>query len=145
MKKLNTYDSYFVVLDTGLYLYNLNSFDCSIIMSFNDTIYYNSSKNKVDLNDLKNDECSYILCMVNEYLFIFDEFNNKTFSYKVNEIDSTKNYYFNIIPYKFENNNISFFVSYNDEIAKFYFLYYNFPIKENINTPKKIVIRKYNY
>ena len=70
MKKLNTYDSYFVVLDTGLYLYNLNSFDCSIIMSFNDTIYYNSSKNKVDLNDLKNDECSYILCMVNEYSFL---------------------------------------------------------------------------
>ena len=50
--------------------------------------------------------------MVNEYLFIFNEYNNKTISYKVNGIDMSKNYYYNLMPYKYENNNISSFISY---------------------------------
>ena len=111
LKKLNSYDAYFVVLDTGLYLYDINFFDCAIILNFNDTIFKNAS-NKVNLTEMKNDEYSYIFCMVNEYLFIFNECNNKTISYKVKDIEISQNYYYNLMPYKYENNNISFFISY---------------------------------
>ena len=93
LKKLNTYNAYFVVLDTGLYLYDINFFDCAIIISFNDTIY-RSTNNKINLTEMKNDEYSYIFCMINEFLFIFNESNNKTISYKVDDIDVSKNYYF---------------------------------------------------
>ena len=142
LKKLNTYNAYFVVLDTGLYLYDINFFDCAIIISFNDTIY-RSTNNKINLTEMKNDEYSYIFCMINEYLFIFNESNNKTISYKVGDIDVSKNYYYNLMPYKYENDNISFFISYFEETI-FYFLYYNFSIEGDIMNPEKIIIENIN-
>ena len=70
IKKLNLYDSYFVVLNSGLYLYNFNTMDCSIILEFNSTVY-KSSNNKINLTELYDDKNSFIFCLVNIYLFIF--------------------------------------------------------------------------
>ena len=74
IKKLTTYDSYFVVLDTGLYLYNFNNSECGLIRQFNSSVY-RSSNNKIILNELSDELNSYIFCLVNEYLFIFNEKN----------------------------------------------------------------------
>ena len=55
IKKLNLHDSFFVVLNSGLYLYDFNSMDCSIILEFNSTVY-KSSDNKVNLTDLYDEK-----------------------------------------------------------------------------------------
>ena len=141
IKKLNLYDSYFVVLNSGLYLYNFNTMDCSIILEFNSTVY-KSSDNKINLTELYDDQNSFIFCLVNEYLFIFNEKNNETYSYKVDDITDIMNIggYYNLMPYKYENNNISFIIAYNQMSAFLYFFYYNFPLNDSINEPKEKMI-----
>ena len=141
IKKLNLYDSYFVVLNSGLYLYNFNTMDCSIILEFNSTVY-KSSDNKINLTELYDDQNSFIFCLVNEYLFIFNEKNNETYSYKIDDITDIMNIggYYNLMPYKYENNNISFIIAYNQMSAFLYFFYYNFPLNDSINEPKEKMI-----
>ena len=126
--------NYFVVLDSGLYLYNFNNLDCSIIQKFNSSVY-RQSNNKINLTELEDEFNSYIFCLVNEYLFIFNSRNNKTLSYKLNEINTNKNYYYNLMPHKIKNNNISFILAYYIDNIKLSFYYYNFN-KDNICQPK---------
>ena len=94
IKKLSLYDSYFVVLDTGLYLYDFNTYDCALIYEF-----YNSgitiSTKSLNITEFYDGENAYIFCLVKEHLFIFNEKTNKTFNYIINEI--TENDYYNII------------------------------------------------
>ena len=80
IKKIPLHNTYFVVLDTGLYLYNFNNSECSIIHKFNSSVF-RSSNNKINLTELEDNFNSYIFCLVNEFLFIFNSQNNKTLSY----------------------------------------------------------------
>ena len=98
IKKLSLFDSFFVVLDTGLYLYNFTTLDCSVIHKFNLTVY-RSANNKIILNELIDEDRSLILCLVNEYLFIFNENNNKTISYKINNINLPNDKYYDLLPF----------------------------------------------
>ena len=126
------YDSYFVVLDSGLYLYNFNISECALIEQFNSSVY-RSSNDKINLNELSDEFNSYIFCLVNEYLFIFNEKNNKTISYKLNGVVIPNNNYYNLMPYKINKKNLSFILAINEESTKFTFYYYNFPLKVNIS------------
>ena len=142
IKKLSTSDKYFVVLDTGLYLYNFYNYDCSLIHQFSKLKNYDDRIIIDNLNDEKN---SYILCLVNQYLFIFNEYNNKTIDYILNEISSiNKNDYCNIMPYKIENENISFIIAFNNQTSKLTFYYYNFSLNEKTNSTKEIVFDNMN-
>ena len=82
IKKLSLSDNYFVVLDSGLYLYNFNNYDCSIIQSFSSSIY-KTTENNIYLTELHNKQYSYMFCFTNEYFFAFNGRNNKTISYKL--------------------------------------------------------------
>ena len=137
INKLSVTDTYFVVLDSGLYLYNFNTLDCSIILSFNSTVY-RSSNNKIILNEINDYYNSYILCLVNEYLFIFNEKNNKTISYKINVFNLLDYKYYDLLPYKFEHNNLSFIFVCWKESPKLIFYYYNFTLNDDINNPIEI-------
>ena len=142
IKKLNLHDSFFVVLNSGLYLYDFNTMDCSIILEFNSTVY-KSSDNKVNLTDLYDEKNSFIFCSVNEYLFIFNEKNNRTYSYQVKEITNIINIggYYNLMPYKYEVDKISFIIAYYSHMDQFlYFYYYNFSLNDGINEPKTSTI-----
>ena len=119
IKKLYLNNNYFVILDSGLYLYNFNTSDCSIILSFDEGIY-RPINNKINLTELNDEYNSFIFCLVNEYLFIFNEHTNKTISYILydikkinNDFNYNNNYYYNLMPYKFENNNMSFIIVIN--------------------------------
>ena len=91
---------------------------------------------------------AYIFCLVNEYLFIFNEYTYKLIKYKIKEIKEIINFnnndYCNIIPCKIENNNISFIIVLNKEMEKLFFYIYNFTIYEDINEPKEIIINNMN-
>ena len=141
IKKLSLYDSYFVALDTGLYLYDLNTYDCALIYGFENTGITISTKtlNITEFYDGKN---GYIFCLIQKYLFIFNENTNKTFKYILKEI--TENTYYNIMPYKIENNNISFILACNKDTSNLIFFYYNFNLYENISEPKEIIIENMN-
>ena len=123
IKKLSIYNEiYFVVLDSGLYLYDFNNEDFTLIHKFNEN-EYRSFNNAINITELNYKQKSYILCLVNEYLFLFNEYTYKLFNYKIKEIEGFNNYYYNIMPWKIENNNISFIIVLNKEIEKLFFLF----------------------
>ena len=136
IKKLSSFNKYFVVLDTGLYLYNFYEMDCALILQFsiNKTV-----NDRIILDSLSDGKNHYILCLVNKYLFIFNENNNRTITKTLNESYTYKSDdYCNLLPYKIENNNISFITVFNNGTSQLTFYYYNISLTENINTTKKI-------
>ena len=136
--KVPFHNNYFVILNTGLFLYNFETFDCALLYSFNDSIIRNSN-NKINITDLIDENYLYILSLVNEYLFVFNINNNRTYCYKINNIDFAGNYYYNIMGYKAQKYNISFIIAYHKEESKLNFYYYNISLREGINEPKEIV------
>ena len=78
----------------------------------------------------------YILCLVNQYIFKFNERTNAITSYDLYNTGIPKNIYYNLFPYKIQNNDISFILSYNDT-SNLTFYYFNFPLNGNIQEPKK--------
>ena len=78
IKKLSFNNYYFVILDTGLYLYDSNFKYCALIHQFNEKEYKtNVAYNKINITELYNEQNAYILCLINEYLFILDEYTYK--------------------------------------------------------------------
>ena len=79
---------------------------------------------------------------MNEYLFIFNEKNNRTYSYQVKEITNILNIggYYNLMPYKYEVDKISFIIAYEHMNKFLYFYYYNFSLNNGIKEPKTSTI-----
>ena len=63
IKKLSLYDIYFVVLDTGLYLYDFNSLDFALIHEFNEN-EYRDSNNLINITELNYRHIAYIFCLI---------------------------------------------------------------------------------
>ena len=144
IKKLSIYNySYFVVLDTGLYLYDFNSEHCSLIHKFNKN-EFKVSDNKLILKEFKNGYKAYIICLINEYLFIFNEYTYTLFDYKLNEINSFGDNYYNLMPLKAENNNISFIIGFYKDIETLGFYFYNYNLDEDIVKNNQIFFDKMN-
>ena len=135
IKKIPLNDNYFVVLNTGLYIYNFNTLICSLILKFNSYVY-KEVNNKIVTKELDYKNKLYILCLVNDYLFIFNAHSNKTLSYKLNIEDIPNiNYYYDLLPYKIINNTISFIIPFNKEENNLIFYYFNFELNNNSISP----------
>ena len=48
------------------------------------------------------------------------------------------------MPYKIENNNISFIMAFNNDTTNLVFYYYNFDLNKGINEPKKKIFNDMN-
>ena len=147
MKKLSHNDYYFVILDTGLYLYDSMIKNCSLIYQFNNNEIRtdNIEKNKINITELYNEQKAYIFCLINKYLFIFNEYNYKLLNYSIKEIAAFNNgEYYNLMPYNIENNNISFIIAFNGDTNYLLFYFYNFNLNEEINEPKVIIFNNTN-
>ena len=139
MKKLTLSDSsYFVILDTGLYLYELNGLKFFKIFEFSNEF---SKINRINLTELYDEDNAYMFCLINENLVLFNKYTNNFYYYKINEVEEYNNYYYNIMPYKIKNNNISFFIAFNNDTSNLYFYFYNFKVDENINKP---ILKKFS-
>ena len=143
IKKLTLNDIYFVLLDSGLYLYDFNTSDIALIHELNES-EYRASKDIINIAELNYKHRAYIFCLVNQYLFLFNEYTYKVLNFKINEIVPFKGYYYNIMPYKIENNNISFIMAFNNDTTNLVFYFYNFDLNEEINEPKKIIFNDMN-
>ena len=141
--KLSLNDIYFVLLDSGLYLYNFHTSDFALIHELNEN-EYRASNNMINITELNYRHRAYIFCLINEYLFIFNEYTYKILNYKINEIIPFQGYYYDIMPYKIENNNISFIMAFNNDTTNLIFYYYNFDLNKGINKPKKIIFNDMN-
>ena len=128
MKKISLYDSYFIILDSGLYLYDFNTLDYISIYEFSNEL--GEANNIINITELYSLNKAYIFCLINEYLFIYNEYTYKIMNYRINEIVPFNDYYYNIMPYKIENNNISFIIAFNKNINKLIFYFYNFPLMQ---------------
>ena len=143
MKQLTLSDSsYFVILDTGLYLYELSDLKFFKIFEFDNEL--KETKKTINIAELYNGYNAYIFCLVNEYLFIFNEYTKNIYYRKINEIEEFINYYYNILPYKAENKNISFLIVFNNDTNNLYFYFYNFKVDEDINKPILIKFSEMN-
>ena len=134
--KLSLNDKYFVILDTGLYLYDSNFLICSSIYEFKDE--YKESNNKIILKGFHYKSKAYIICLVNEYVFIYNENTYTILNYKIEQIILFKDCYYDMMPYKIENSYIGFIVVLNKDNKNLLFYFYNFSIKEGINIQKAI-------
>ena len=111
LKKLSVNDNYFIILSDGFFLYNFIYLNCSLIYKFH---VIKNENDKIFLTELVDETNPYILCLVNQYIFIFDESTNIITSYDLYNTSIQKNIYYNLFPYKIQNNDISFILSYND-------------------------------
>ena len=135
IKKIDFNNNYLVVLTDGLYLYNDNLLNCSKIFSFNSSIYKNSG-NKIILTKLEEESNSFILCLINKYLFFYNAKKNKIKYHFLNDVAITTDIYCNIMPYKINGNFLSFILVLSNS-ANLNFYYYDL----NINN-MKIVFKK---
>ena len=129
--KISLLEEYFVVLDTGLYIYNSNFSECSVIYNFND------SQKIIDnydftLEEFKNEQHNFIICLIKKYLYIYDYNIKSIFIYYLKELDNNIGEYYDLLPYKFENNFLNFIISFidlNDNCIKI--IYYDFNLQED--------------
>ena len=136
IKKLFLIEKYFVILDTGLYLYDSDLLNCASIYEFKDE--YKEANNKIILKGFHYKSKAYIICLVNEYVFIYNENTYTILNYKIEQINTFKDCYYDMMPYKVENSYLGFIVVLNKDIDKLFFYYYNFSIKEGINAQKAL-------
>ena len=131
IKKISLTEESFVVLDTGLYIYNSNFSECSVIYSFNDSQKINGNY-EFTLEEFKNDEHNFIICLIKKYLYIYDYKMKAIFFYYLKELDNNKAIYYDLLPYKFENNSLNFIISFIDSTNKcIKIVYYDFNLKED--------------
>jgi len=131
IKKLFLIEKYFIILDTGLYLYDSDFLNCSSIYEFKDE--YKKENNTIILKGFHYKSKAYIICLVNEYIFIYNENTYTILNYKIEQIHKFKDGYYDMMPYKIENSYLGFIVVLNKDIDKLFFYFYNFSIKEGIN------------
>ena len=142
IKKLFLIEKYFVILDTGLYLYDSDLLNCASIYEFKDE--YKEANNKIILKGFHYKSKAYIICLVNEYVFIYNENTYTILNYKIEQINTFKDCYYDMMPYKIENSYLGFIVVLNKDIDKLFFYFYNFSIKEGINVQKAISFMNMN-
>ena len=146
LKKLSSSNSYFIILDTGLYIYDFNNIlDCCLIHQFNINEYREDTNNSILLSELNYIYKAYIFCLVNENLFIYNEYTNKLLNYNIKEIvNFYDDDYYNIMPYKLEDNNISFIIAYNNDSTNLFFYFYNFDLNDSIIEANQIIFKDMN-
>ena len=146
IKKLSFNDNYFVVLNTGLYLYNYNLLNCALITSFNSSVYKNEN-DIIFFKELVYNNQYYIFCMVNKYLFLFNEKNNITNSFLIDEDDIIPSNYYELLLYKVIDKKIQFFIYLNKtEYSSSYITLFYYKISLETSKMEKIdsYILEYN-
>ena len=138
IKSLNS-EKYFVVFDNGLYIYDNNFAKIKRLESFRTF----SSNNLFIIKHIYQRNV-YIICLISNYLYIYDETRDKFSFFQMNDIieyELLKYSYYNIIPYNNNNNKLNLIISsIKEELKvercewnkyfigckdKYYYVYYN--------------------
>ena len=136
IKKLSS-DKYFAILDTGLFIFYNNFTINESILSFTSSQKININDNFINIiiSEFEDKGSMHIFCLIKKNLFIYNDSNNTTKIYALTQLNeneySKKGVIYNLIPYKYENNNYYFIISLmNDQLGsqKIFFLCYNIDV-----------------
>ena len=112
-KVLNiSHNEYFIILNNGIYIYDNNFQEKSKIFEFKGEQIVEDEKDneKTAISDLKENINYYILCLVKNYLYLYDNNTKNVTQFNLNE--KINGYYYNLIPYKLVNNTLEFIIAY---------------------------------
>ena len=125
IKKLSLNDNYFVTLNTGLYLFLVYPGWNISVSRFNSSVYKNDN-DIIIIKELIYNNYFYVICLVNKYLFLFNEKNNITNSFLIEENDIIPSNYYELLPYKVIGKKIQFFIYLNktEYSSSYIFLFY---------------------
>ena len=99
---------YFIVFDTNLFIYNKHLKLENTLTGFK----MNSSSNLIIIKHIFQ-ENTYIFCLINDYIYLYNENENKLLSFKMKDLIGSEllDYeYINIIPYN-DNNKLKLIIS----------------------------------
>ena len=146
----------FVLLYNGIYIYSNDFSNYSLIEEFNsnEIIKNEEESNKTIISEIKNETNYYILCLIKDRLYLFDnETNNISKIY--HEINSAGDYY-NLIPYKLDMNLLYYIIifskktndctywlkDYPEYSFNLYYLSINLLTNENTQNKSKELLKK---
>lgn len=152
--------NYFVILSNGIYIYNYNFTSYKSIYNFkgNEIINDEKENNKTILAEIENNVNLYILCIVKNKFYLFDEKQNKIiYSFSLGTIQDDDAFY-NLIPFKIIDNFLYFIVINSKKelyscfwIYNYYFyslniIYYKIDINDKNNNNQILkTINKFSY
>ena len=140
-------NNFFIIKSDGLYNYNQDLSTYNNIYSFQSNNQINSADDKINtiISEIENENNLYIICLSKKNIYIYDYLNNTIYDspYYLEKLNTNSNYKqtgvnYNLIPYKFDSNNLQFIIALIKEGSIFdignciLFLYYEI----NINTKK---------
>ena len=128
--KLSLNNNFFVILNTGIYIYNNYLLDCKLIFDFAYSSINLNLDYKIITTELIDNKQYYILSMINEYLFIFNEETNKIFFIKFNNEYLIPTDYYTLLPYKIFENNLCFIIALYKDSSNIIFHYRELSLDE---------------
>jgi len=105
---------YFIISSDGITVYSYDFTVNKTIYIFNDNEKEDYNNNKMVISQYSPNNDFYIFCLIKgESLLIFDYKNCSIKSINITEIEKKDEFYYNIIPYKLDNNNsLEYIISY---------------------------------
>ena len=136
---------YFIILNDGIYIYSNGFSKITQFFQFQGVIE-NLEVKKATISEFKNNNYFYILCLIKDYLYLFNF--NKTTLEKIDLTEYLSGNSYNLIPYKYEDDPpeiFNFIICYMTIIDSThnYFKFYNFQINTNNYNYSKLSSEKY--
>ena len=145
IKKLSFNNNYFVILNTGIYIYNKYLLDCKLIFNLEHSPLNQNSNYQIITTELIDNNRNYILSMINEYLFIFNEETNKIFFIQLDKEYIIPTNYYTLLPSKIRDNILSFIIALYKDSSNIIFYYNELSLDEEKIIESKNQIYNVNY
>lgn len=101
-------EEFLVILNDGIYIFNINLSNNTQIYKFNDnqTIESEEDRIKIAISEYKYDNDFFVFCLIRNYLYLLDYNKNNISVFYLNE--SLDGKYYNLIPFKKDNDSIDY-------------------------------------
>ena len=128
-----TSDEFFIILDSGIYLYDSNFTSCKTLYIFqgNEKIISKEDSINTLISEIANNDKYYAIALAKKYIYIYNCTGNSLTRYFLNKLNDykadQKGVNYNLIPYEINNIYIKFIISHlydNTPQHKMYFYFY---------------------
>ena len=144
-------EEYLIILNDAIYIYNDENKNLTQIYKLILEVSTSLENEKTTVSDFKDDNNYFVLCLVQDYLYFFNNNTKEIYSFNLKEEINGK--YYNLIPYKSQNNSLDLIISYissnpSECYSDFYDVYilkfFHYKITYFSNTNYNISLEKEN-